>query len=324
MTAFILRRFFQAALVVLIMSFLVFIGMFAVGDPIELLVSPDATQIEIEEARVALGLDRPILGQYWLFLKNAAQGDLGRSFVYNEPALGLVLARLPATAELALTAMVLGLAIGVPLGTYAGLHPDRPLSRIVMAGSVFGFSVPSFWIGIMLILVFAVTLGWLPATGRGETGTILGIETSLATWDGLRHIALPAINIAIFKFAVSVRMVRAGMREVAGQEFVRYARAKGLSEARITWVYAFRHVAIPLITVLAMELGSVLAFAVVTETIFAWPGMGKLIIDSINQLDRPVVVAYLMITVMIFVGLNLLADLSYAVLDPRLRQREGA
>lgn len=321
MSAFIVRRLFQAAIVLLVMSFLVFVGIFAVGDPIEILINPDAPQAEIERARTALGLDRPLYEQYLTFLQNALRGDLGVSFVYNRPALEMIFERMPATFELALVAMLLAIVIGVPLGVYAGLYPDRSTSKVIMAGSILGFSVPSFWIGIMMIMLFAVYLGWLPATGRGEVGQIFGIKTSFATLNGWQHILLPALNLALFKVTLAIRLTRAGMTEVMAQEFIRFARAKGLRENRVVWVYGFRHVMIPLVTVMAMEFGSVLAFAVVTETIFAWPGMGKLIIDSINLLDRPVVVAYLLVTALIFVVLNLFADLSYAVLDPRLRNR---
>lgn len=319
MSAFIVRRLFQAAIVLLVMSFLVFVGIFAVGDPIEILINPDATQSEIERARVALGLDRPLYEQYLTFLQNALRGDLGVSFVYNRPALEMIFERMPATLELALVAMLLAIVIGVPLGVYAGLYPGRLTSKMVMAGSILGFSVPSFWVGIMMIMLFAVQLGWLPATGRGEVAEIFGVRTSLATSNGWQHVLLPALNLALFKVTLAIRLTRASMTEVMTQDFIRFARAKGLRESRVVWVYGFRHVMIPLVTVMAMEFGSVLAFAVVTETIFAWPGMGKLIIDSINLLDRPVVVAYLLTTALIFVVLNLLADLSYAVLDPRLR-----
>lgn len=319
MSAFVIRRLFQAAIVLLVMSVIVFVGIYAVGDPIEILISPDATVAEIERARIAFGLDQPLHQQYLTFLGNALGGNLGTSFVYNRPAIDMILERLPATMELALAAMVLAIVIGVPLGVYAGLHPDRLAAKAIMAGSIFGFSVPTFWIGIMLIMVFAVGLGWLPATGRGDVGEIFGLRTSFATLDGWTHLILPAFNLALFKVALAIRLTRAGMMEIMSMDFVRFARAKGLRERRVVWTYAFRHVMIPLITVMAMEFGSVLAFAVVTETIFAWPGMGKLIIDSINLLDRPVVVAYLLVTAMIFIVLNLLADLSYAMLDPRLR-----
>jgi len=318
-SAFIVRRLMQAVLVLLVMSMLVFFGIYAVGDPIQILINPDAPQAEIDRARTALGLDLPLLEQYWLFLKNALQGDLGISFVYNEPAIELILQRFPATLELALVALVFAILLGVPLGIYAGLYPDRASSKAIMAGSILGFSVPTFWIGLMLILLFAVELGWLPATGRGQTAEIFGIETSLATVDGWSHIILPAFNLALFQIALAIRMSRASMREVLGQEYIKFARAKGLAARRINWVYAFRNTLIPLITVLGLEFGSILAFSVVTETIFAWPGMGKLIIDSINLLDRPVVVAYVLVTAMIFVIINLLVDLSYAALDPRFR-----
>lgn len=321
MTAFIIRRLFQAAIVLCVMSFLVFMGIFAVGDPIDILVNPDATMAEIERARTALGLDRPLYEQYLTFVQNALRGDLGVSFVYNRAALEMIFERMPATFELALVAMMLAIILGVPLGVYAGLYPKRATSKAIMAGSILGFSLPTFWVGIMMIMVFAVYLGWLPATGRGEVGEIFGVKTSLVTLNGWQHILLPALNLALFKVTLAIRLTRASLTEVMSQDFIRFARAKGLSERRVVWVYGFRHVMIPLVTVMAMEFGSVLAFAVVTETIFAWPGMGKLIIDSINQLDRPIVVAYLLITAMIFVVLNFVADLSYALLDPRLRNR---
>lgn len=323
MTAFIIRRLGQAVIVLLVMSLIVFVGVYLIGNPADVLIAADADQHERQRAIVALGLDKPLWEQYLLFLRGAVTGNLGNSFVFNVPALQLILQRMPATLELAFAAMVLALAIGIPLGMYAGYRPDAPVSRAIMAGSILGFSLPTFWVGLMLIMVFAVDLGWLPSTGRGATATVLGIRTSLATWSGLQHILLPALNLALFKLSLVIRLTRAGMRENLPMDYVKFARAKGLTVRRVIFVHVFKNILIPLVTVIGLELGSVIAFAVVTESIFAWPGMGKLIIDSINRLDRPVIVAYLLVTVTMFVVINLIVDVLYSVLDPRVRLSEA-
>lgn len=319
MTVYLVRRLMQALLVVFAMSVIVFVGVYAIGDPVEILISPDADQIERERAVQALGLDLPLWRQYLVFLGNAVQGDLGRSFVFNEPALRLILQRMPATLELAFGATFLALIVGLPLGLYAGLRPNSPASKTIMAGSILGFSLPTFWVGLMLIMVFAVQLGWLPSTGRGETGTFLGMRWSFLTLDGLAHMVMPALNLALFKISLVIRLTRAGVRETMLMDYVKFARAKGLSPARVTFVHVFKNILIPVVTVVGLELGSTIAFSVVTESVFAWPGMGKLIIDSINVLDRPVIVAYLMIIVMMFITINLVVDLTYSMLDPRVR-----
>jgi peptide/nickel transport system permease protein len=329
MTVYLLRRLIQAVGVVLAMSVLVFIGVYAVGDPVEILISPDADQLERERAVAALGLDRPLWEQYFTFLGNALQGDLGRSFVFNEPALRLILQKMPATMELAFGAMFMAILIGLPLGMYAGMRPNSPGSKVVMAGSILGFSLPTFWVGLMLIMVFAVQLGWLPSTGRGETCSLLGfvglqpcsqgVQWSFLTRDGLAHMIMPATNLALFKISLVIRLTRAGVRETMLMDYVKFARAKGLSPTRVTMVHIFKNILIPVVTVVGLELGSTIAFSVVTESVFAWPGMGKLIIDSINVLDRPVIVAYLMIIVMMFITINLVVDLTYSALDPRVR-----
>jgi peptide/nickel transport system permease protein len=319
MTVYIVRRLLQALLVVLAMSVIVFVGVFAIGNPVEILISPDADQIERERAIAALGLDLPLWEQYLIFLGKAVRGDLGNSFVFNEPALKLILARMPATLELAFAAMLLAILIGLPLGLYAGLRPNAPLSKAIMAGSILGFSLPTFWVGLMLIMVFAVELGWLPSTGRGATATFLGVGWSFLTLDGLAHMAMPALNLALFKISLVIRLTRAGVRETMLMDYVKFARAKGLSPARVTFVHIFKNILIPVVTVVGLELGSTIAFSVVTESVFAWPGMGKLIIDSINVLDRPVIVAYLMIIVLMFITINLIVDITYSLLDPRVR-----
>jgi len=310
---FVIRRIIQSLVVVLVMSLVVFIGVHVVGDPVHILISDDMTQEEIDAFIRRLGLDRPVHEQYFHFLANAVRGDLGNSFVYGEPALKLILQRMPATLELALAAFLLAVVFGIPLGMYAGLKPEAPASRAIMAGSILGFSLPTFWVGLMLIMVFAVMLGWLPSTGRGD----------FMTWDGLRHLALPAFNLALFKMALVTRLARAGTREAALQDYVKFARAKGLSPARVVLVHVLKNILVPVVTVLGLELGGLIAFSVVTETVFAWPGMGKLLIDSIQRLDRPVIVAYLVITVLMFVVINLVVDLLYSALDPRVRLKEA-
>ena len=322
MSVFITRRVLQSLVVVFVMSLLVFFGVNIVGDPIDMLINPEADQEDIEAAIRALGLDRPIHEQYWYFVVNALKGDLGRSFIFAEPALKLILQRMPATMELALTAMIMAIFVGIPLGVFAGLRPNSKISKTIMAGSILGFSLPTFWVGLMFIMIFAVMLGWLPSTGRGETTSLFGIQVSFLTWDGLRHLLLPALNLALFKMSLVIRLARAGTREVALQDYIKFARAKGLSSSRVVLVHVMKNILIPVVTVLGLELGGVIAFAVVTETVFAWPGMGKLLIDSIQLLDRPVVVAYLMITVLMFIVINLVVDVIYSILDPRVRLKD--
>jgi peptide/nickel transport system permease protein len=314
-----LRRLLQSVLVLFVMSVLVFAGVYAIGNPVDILINPHADQQEIARATAALGLDQPLWRQYWSFLSGALSGDLGKSFVSNVPAVHLILERMPATIELALTAMVIAVVLGIPLGLVAGLKPDSWVGKAIMAGSILGFSLPTFWVGLMLIMLFSVHLGWLPTTGRGPTVDVLGFPVSVLTWDGIRHILMPATNLALFKLSLLIRLTRAGTREALAQDYVRFARAKGLSMERVVRVHVLKNIMIPIVTVTGLEFGSVLAFAVVTETIFAWPGMGKLLIDSINLLDRPVIVAYLLIIVFVFVLINLVVDLAYTALDPRVR-----
>ncbi|MCU0983853.1 MAG: ABC transporter permease [Acetobacteraceae bacterium] len=322
MTVYLIRRLMQSGLVVLAMTVILFLGVYAIGDPVEILISPDADQMERERAVAALGLNLPLWEQYVTFLGNALRGDLGRSFVFNEPALKLILQKMPATLELALAATVFAILIGLPLGLWAGLRPEAPSSRVIMATSILGFSLPTFWVGLMLIMVFAVQLGWLPSTGRGDTAELLGVQWSFLTLDGLRHLILPAVNLSLFKVSLVIRLTRAGVRETVMMDYVKFARAKGLSPNRVIFVHVLKNIMIPVITVTALEFGSTIAFSVVTESIFAWPGMGKLIIDSIYVLDRPVIVAYLMIIVFMFIILNFTVDVLYSVLDPRVRLQD--
>jgi len=321
MLGFLIQRLLQAAVVMLVISALVFIGVFAIGNPIDVLISPDATQQIRLDTIARYGLDQPLWRQYLAFLERLLHGDFGRSFVYNMPVLELILSRLPATFELALAAVLGATLIGVPLGMFAGYRPEHPVARVAMGVSVLGFSVPTFWIGLVLILTFAVWLGWLPAGSRGATVSVLGVGWSFLTVEGLRHLVLPALNLSLFKLAMMMRLARAGTREVMLTDMVKFARASGQSEWTILRRHVLRLISIPIVTVFGLEFGSTLAFAVVTETIFSWPGVGKLIIDSIQSLDRPVMVAYLMLVALLFILINLTVDVVYALLDPRLRTR---
>ena len=322
MLAFLIQRLLQALVVMLIISLMVFVGVYAVGNPIDVMISPDVTQQIREQTIRAYGFDQPLWRQYLTFLDKLMRGDFGRSFVYNMPVLDLILSRLPATLEITLAAVLGAALLGIPLGMYAGYAPDALSSKTIMAISVLGFSVPTFWIGLILIFTFAVTLGLLPAGGRGETVSLFGVEWSFLTPNGLQHMLLPSINLALFKLALLIRLARAGTREVMLTDTVRFARAAGESEWTILSRHVLRLIAIPLVTVFGLEFGSTLAFAVVTETIFSWPGIGKLIIDSISTLDRPVMVAYLMLVALLFIMINLTVDIAYAALDPRLRARK--
>ncbi len=324
MTVFVIRRLMQSSVVVAVMSLLVFVGVNIVGDPVDMLINPEADQAEIERVMRDLGLDRPVHEQYGYFVVNALQGDLGKSFIFGEPALQLIVQRMPATFELAIAALLIAVVLGIPLGVLAGLRPEAKSSKAIMAGSILGFSLPSFWVGIMMIMLFAVMLGWLPSTGRGDTVPFLGMQVSFLTWDGLQHLLLPAINLSLFKLSLVIRLARAGTREVIHQDYIKFAHAKGLSESRVVLVHLLKNIMIPVVTVLGLEFGGLVAFSVVTETVFAWPGMGKLIIDSLHELDRPVVVAYLMIVVLMFVIINLLVDIVYSVLDPRVRLQDAS
>ena len=323
MTLFIVRRLLQSLLVLLAVSIVVFGSVYAIGDPIELLVSPDVAQTERDALIKRLGLDLPLWQQYGVFLWRALHGDLGNSFVHGIPATQLILQRFPATLELVLVAISLTCIFGIGLGLIAGLYRDRWLGRGIMGASVLGFSVPNFWQGMVLILCCAVWLGWVPASGRGETVEILGIPFSLFTADGWRHLAMPAINLAIANIALVLRMTATGVSEAQSQDYVRFARAKGVKSGRIVRRHILRNILIPVITVIGMEFGTLIAYSTITETVFSWPGMGKLLIDSVYRLDRPVIVAYVMLVTLLFVIINLLVDLLYAVLDPRVQLVEA-
>jgi len=322
MLVYIIRRLLQSVLVLFAMSLLVFLSVYAIGNPVDILINPQADQEEIDRAIRGLGLDKPLWEQYGIFLKQALVGDLGRSFAFNVPAIQLIFERMPATLELAGAAMLIAVALGIPLGLWAGLKPESTSAKAIMTGSILGFSLPTFWFGLLLIMVFAVWLGWLPSNGRGPTTELFGVPVSFLSWDAIRHLILPAITLALFKLSLLVRLTRAGTREAMLQDYVKFARAKGLPNRRVVGVHVLKNILIPIVTVIGLEFGSVIAFAIVTETIFAWPGMGKLLIDAINVLDRPVIVAYLLVTVTLFIIINLVVDVLYSALDPRVRLSE--
>ena len=323
MLVFIIRRSLQSVLVLVAMSVLVFVGVYAIGNPIDILINPQADQIDRERAIAALGLDKTLPEQYLSFLGGALRGDLGRSFVHSTPALSLILERMPATMELALAAMLIAIVLGIPLGLWAGLRPNGIAGRSIMAGSILGFSLPTFWVGLMLIMVFSVMLGWLPSNGRGPTALLFGvIPVSFLSGDGLKHLLMPATNLALFNLALLIQLTRAGAHEALLQDYVKFARAKGLTNLRVIGVHVLRNILIPIVTVIGLQFGSLIGFAIVTESVFAWPGMGKLLIDSIGVLDRPVIVAYLLVIVTIFIVINLIVDVLYSALDPRVRLTE--
>lgn len=319
MSVFLIRRLMQSVIVIIVMSMIVFTGVFAIGDPVELLVAEDATEEDIALARHQMGLDKPIWQQYGIFVGNALSGDLGKSFVFRTPALELLMQRLPATFELTIVALLLSIGFGVPLGIYAGLYPESLFARGIMSVSILGFSLPSFWVGLMLIMIFGVMLGWLPTTGRGDTVDVFGVPISILTWDGFIHILLPAFNLSLLKMALIIRLTRAGMREVLLTDYVKFARAKGLTTRRVVGVHAMKNILIPLVTVVGLEFGDLLAGSIVTETVFAWPGIGRLVVSSIGLLDRPVIVAYMLVIVTLFIVINLAVDIIYSLIDPRVR-----
>jgi peptide/nickel transport system permease protein len=322
MIKYILKRFWQSGILAIIMSLIVFFGMYVVGDPVEMLSDEDWTEQDKIELAIELGLDKPLHEQYLSFAGDIVKGDFGISFVHNRPVLDLIVERLPATLEVALLAMVIGLCIGIPLGIYSGIKGNSRGPRIISFFTTIGYSTPNFWQAILLILVFAVFFQWLPASGRGDTNLMFGIEWSLLSIDGLQHMALPAINLAIYKICMQSRLARSGTQEILYQEYMTFARAKGITRNRIIRRHLLRNILIPIVTITGLEIGGLIAFSTVTETVFAWPGIGKLLLDSIHMVDRPVVVAYLILITLMFVFINFIVDVLYAFLDPRIRHQK--
>ena len=318
MLQYTLTRLGQMIIVLLVVSVIVFGVMNITGDPVLLLVPPEATDAEIAMAREQLGLNRPLWEQYGIFINNAVHGNMGVSYMFKRPALDLIFERMPATMEMTVFAMIVAGVIAIPLGVYAGAYPDTIVSKMIMSASLLGISLPSFWLGIMLILVFAVELNVMPSSGRGEVTSLFGINLSILTLDGLQHITMPAATLAVGQMAMLIRLTRAGIMEVMRQDYIKFAKAKGMSAQRVLFGHALKNALIPVITVFGLQFGQMIAFATITETIFAWPGMGKLLIDSIYRVDRPVIVAYLMLVAVLFVVINFLVDVIYTLIDPRI------
>ncbi len=324
MPTYIFKRLVQSAIVVLVLTLAIFLGIWLIGNPADALVSPDATAAERQAAIVALGLDKPLWSQYLDFLSGLVRGDFGNSFVYREPVSKILLSRLPASIELALAAFVIAVSVSIPLGLYAGLRPKSRVSQGIMGLSLIGVSIPQFWLGMVLIIVFGISLAILPVGGRGDTATYLGITSSLFTLDGWAHLVLPAFNMALLKMSLLIRVTRAAVMEVSRLDFVTFARAKGVRNSRIVTHHILRNVLLPIITVLGIEIGNLIAYAVITETVFSWPGLGRLLISSIQVLDRPMILAYLCFTALLFIFLNLIVDILYTVIDPRVRDAISA
>jgi peptide/nickel transport system permease protein len=320
MISFIIRRVLQMMLVLLAVSLLVFImNYYGGGDPIYMMLPQQAGPDEIAEMRRALGLDRPVFFQYAIYLSNLLQGNLGNSWSQGRPVSTIILERLPATLELACVSMFITLLIGISLGLFTATKPISLISRCTMTTSILGISIPPFWLGIMFILIFSVVLGFLPSSGRGEVVVISGVRVGCLTFDGLMHLILPALTMAVFNTALLIRLTRATMMEELLQDYVRSAKAKGVPLRKVVLKHAFRNALIPIVTFSGLTFGQMIAFAVITETIFAWPGMGKLLIDSINLADRPVVIGYLLFIAFFFSTINLLTDITYSFIDPRIR-----
>ncbi|MFM8574635.1 MAG: ABC transporter permease [Limnohabitans sp.] len=319
MLAFILQRLIQALVVMVTVAFVAFLLFQYVGDPVVFLLGQDATQEQIDVLRADLGLDQPFFVQFGHFLYNAAQGEFGLSLRQGSKVSGLIAERFPATLELALVAATLALAIGIPMGVYAALRRGTFLSQLFMTISLLGVSLPTFLIGILLILVFAVTLGWFPSFGRGEVVQLGWWSTSLLTPKGWHHIVLPAVTLAIFQLTLIMRLVRAEMLEVLRTDYIKFARARGLSNRAIHFGHALKNTLVPVMTITGLQLGGLIAFAIITETVFQWPGMGLLFIQAVTFADIPVMAAYLCLIALIFVIINLVVDLLYFAVDPRLR-----
>ena len=318
---YIVKRFVQMIVVLFVVSILVFMLTNFIGDPVDMLVPENATVEQVESARARLGLNKPLPVQYGIFLKDVLHGNFGKSYTYGKPAMGLIMERMPATLELVAIAALLVLFIAIPLGVYAGAYPKRRSSRIIMSGSILGISLPSFWVGMMMIYIFAVMLRALPASGRGNTVNVLGVNLSVFAPGGLRFLILPAVTLALTNVATTLRLTRSGIMENMRQDYIKFARAKGVSSRSLLFGHALKNALIPVITIFGMDLGNMIAFTTITETIFAWPGMGKLLIDAINKSDRPIIVAYLMTAACMFVVLNFVVDLLYTLVDPRIELR---
>ncbi|RPH46226.1 MAG: ABC transporter permease [Burkholderiales bacterium] len=319
MIAFIVRRLLQAVVVMAVVAFVSFSLFQFVGDPVVAMLGQDATPEQRADLRRDLGLDDPVPLQFWTFVKNAVQGDFGLSYRQGRKVSTLIQERLPATLELSMAAAGLALIVGIPMGVYTALRRKGVLANIFLAVSLIGVSLPTFLIGILLILIFAVLLGWLPSFGRGDTVDIGGWSTGLLTRDGWAHLVLPSITLALFQMTLIMRLVRSEMLEVLRTDYIKFARARGLPDRAVYFGHALKNTLVPVITITGLQLGALIAFAIITETVFQWPGMGLLFIQSVQVADIPIMAAYLCLIALIFVTINLVVDLLYFVVDPRLR-----
>ncbi|MCE5230753.1 ABC transporter permease [bacterium] len=318
MFEYLLRRLVQSLVALWAISVLVFVMMFAIGNPVATLLPPTATDRQRAELRQQLHLDDPLPVQYFSYIGRMLHGDFGHSYYTGRPVAQMLAERAPATIELAMLAMIFAVCAGVPLGIFAGAKPNGAASKLSMTGSLLAISMPSFWLGLLLMMIFGVWLRWLPPQGRGETVNVFGIGWSFLTLDGLRHLILPALTLGLYHLAMLIRLTRSEMARTLQQPFIRVCRARGLSETMVIGKHALRNTLIPVVTVVGLQFGGLLAFSVVTETIFSWPGLGKLLIDSIH-VDRPLVFAYLLMAGIVFLAINLLVDLTYSLIDPRIR-----
>ncbi len=319
MFAFILRRLAQAVVVMVSVALIAFMLFQYVGDPVVFLLGQDATADQIRELRADLGLDQPFFIQFWHFLANAVQGEFGLSLRQGAKVSRLIAERFPATLELSMVAAVLALVVGIPMGVYAALRRGTFMSQVFMTVSLLGVSLPTFLIGILLILGFAVNLGWFPSFGRGEVTQVGWWTTGLLSPKGWHHITLPAITLAIFQLTLIMRLVRAEMLEVLRTDYIKFARARGLTNRAVHFGHALKNTLVPVMTITGLQLGGLIAFAIITETVFQWPGMGLLFIQAVTFADIPVMAAYLCLIALIFVVINLVVDLLYFAVDPRLR-----
>ncbi|RLE68688.1 MAG: ABC transporter permease [Thermoprotei archaeon] len=320
MGAYLVRRIAQGVVVLFIVSFICFVIFQYMGDPAWALAGRYATPKQLEMVRKKLGLDKPFYIQYLIFIKNALRGNFGMSFVSRLPAMQVILERLPATFELALMAMIIAVSFGVGLGVLVSVAPNSPLSRLIMAGSLLGISIPTFLTGILLIMVFAVELRWLPPFGRGEVVRIFGNwRSGLITWDGFKHLLLPALTLSTYQLAVLLRLTRAGMMEILGEEYIKTAWAKGLPQRAVLFKHALRNALIPVVTMIGLQFGELIAFSIVTETVFQWPGMGNLLLSAIFESDQPVIVSYITFVSLVILSLNLLVDILYVFINPKIR-----
>ncbi len=319
MILFVVRRLIQATLVMLMVALIAFALFQYVGDPINNMVGQDTSLAEREKLKHELGLDQPVIVQFWRFMSNAVRGNFGISYRLRKPVSELIAERFSATIELSLVSALLALAVGIPMGVYTALKRDSLLARAFMTLSLIGVSLPTFLIGIFLILFFGVVLRWLPTFGRGEVVEVWGWTTGLLTMSGLKSLIMPAITLAIFQMTLIVRLIRAEMLEVLRSDYIKFARARGLKARTIHFSHALKNTLVPVITIIGLQVGSIVAFAIITESVFQWPGMGLLFIQAISEVDIPVMAAYLMLIAFIFVIINLVVDILYYVIDPRLR-----